>query len=156
MCSTLDVFFSRYMIFWIIYFCLSFSLFPACRSCTTHTHTGGPSQQQPAQRARTGCLPWTHPGRLVSQTGPHNPHLVAQICSTQIRAVYQSRHTLCFFHLQSPDPLSSFHRNKLTLKSFQHPLGHYSMTHRNDTSTWCTSTLFTHTKIRSKYFSNQF
>lgn len=47
--------------------------------------------------------------------------LVAQISYTQIHAVYQLHHTLCFFHLLSPDPLSSFHRssNKLTLKSFQ-------------------------------------
>lgn len=32
----------------------------------------------------------------------------------------QSQHTLCHFHLMSPDPLSSFHWNS-TLKSFQHP-----------------------------------
>lgn len=50
---------------------------------------------------------------------------MAPIPSAQIHAVYQSHRTLCFFHLPSPDPLSSFHRNcnKLTLKSFQHPPG---------------------------------
>lgn len=128
MCSTLALFFSRQHDFLDnLFLSLSqFFLFSACRSCSPYTvipvssHTGGPEQEQAVY---PNCYPPVQHTWLYRRV----LRLVAQISSTSDPCcVPTPPHSLCYFHLLNPDPLSSFHRNcnKLTLKIFQHPPPH--------------------------------